>query len=224
MQHIVVIVREKAQRPYEARRKERHVSLFGASLTRQGGPQSARHKQERASAGFQQLIRGASEEEGIARPGGDAQDDQGVVRSVRLIEDCDVGPVGNLDLRAQSHVIVIGDFDDLLEHSFSVPSRHEAASLLYPIGRGLRRGNIENGYFSVGSAREFNTDLRSASGNGSASNRGQNLDRPADRIVIVHPARHDDRGRPVIGPRGLGNFWMNPPAGIAASRPKIIRS
>jgi hypothetical protein len=42
-------------------------------LTRQGGSQSARHKQERASAGFQQLIRAASEEEGIARPGGDAE-------------------------------------------------------------------------------------------------------------------------------------------------------
>ena len=38
----------------------------------------ARHKQERASAGFQQLIRGAAEEQGIARSGGDAQNDQGV--------------------------------------------------------------------------------------------------------------------------------------------------
>ena len=63
---------------------------------------------------------------------------------------------------------------------------------------------------SASVAREFNTDLRSASGNGSASNRGQNLDGPADRIVIVHPARHDDRGWPVIGPRGLGNFWIEP--------------
>ena len=84
-----------------------------------------------------------------------------------------MGSVRNLDLRAQSHVIVIGDFNDLLEHSFSVPSRQKAASLLYRIGRCRRGGNIENGYFSVGSAREFNTDLRSASGNGSASNRGQ---------------------------------------------------
>ena len=116
MQDIVVIVGEKAQRLYEARRKQRHVSLFGASLIRQGGSQSARHKQERASAGFQQLIRRASEEQGVARPRGDAQDDQGVVRSVRLIEDCDVGPVGNLDLRAQSHVgLALGKWRALLK-------------------------------------------------------------------------------------------------------------
>src|SRR6185312_11962671 len=111
---------------------------------------SAGHKQKRASTGFQQFIGGASKREGIACPRSDAQHNQGVVRSVRLIEDCSVGPVGNLDLRAQPHVIVISDLDDLLEHSLSMTSRQEAASLLCPIGRNLRGGNIENGYFGVG--------------------------------------------------------------------------
>ena len=61
---------------------------------------SACHKQERASAGFEQLIGSAAEEQGIARSCGDSQNDQGVAGSVRLIEDCDIGPVRDLDLGA----------------------------------------------------------------------------------------------------------------------------
>ena len=90
----------------------------------------ARHKQERASTGFQQLIRGAAKEQGIARPGGDAQNDQRVAGAFRLIENRDIGRVRDLYLGAQSHLIVIGDFDDLPEHRFPVASRQEATSLL----------------------------------------------------------------------------------------------
>ena len=61
---------------------------------------SACHKQERASAGFEQLIGSAPEEQGIARSCGDSQNDQGVTGFVRLIEDCDIGPVRDLDLGA----------------------------------------------------------------------------------------------------------------------------
>ena len=107
------------------------------------------------------------------------------MRYVRLIENCSVGPVGNLDLRAQPHVIVISDLDDLLEHGLAMTSRQKAACLLCPIGRDLRRGNIERVYLCVGGAGEFNTNLRSTSRNGRAGNWCRNLDNPANRINIM---------------------------------------